>query len=91
MKITINNKELELKYSIRSLMMYENMTNKNFNPTTITEIITFMYCIVLASSKDYSITFDDFIEWVDENPEALNLFNTWLSGMVETNNSLKKK
>lgn len=91
MKFKFKEKEIELKYSIRSLMMYENMTSHNFNPTTITDIITYMYCIVLASSKDETITFDEFIDCIDENPDVIEDFNTWLQTVVTTTNSVKKK
>ena len=36
MKITIDNREYELKYSFRTLMVYENITNKSFEPKSLT-------------------------------------------------------
>ena len=60
MKIKIGKKNIELKYSIRAMIMYENMVEKSFNPQTLTDIITFMYCIIVSSSKDYSFKFDQF-------------------------------
>ena len=74
MKITINEKEIELKYSLRSMIMYENITDKTFNPSTMSDVITFFYCIVVASAKDYSIKFDDFLDYLDENPNLINDF-----------------
>ena len=53
MTITINEKTIELKYSLRAMLMYENMTDKTFNPSTLTDVITYMYCIVVSSSQDY--------------------------------------
>jgi hypothetical protein len=91
MKITINEKEIELKYTLRSMLMYENITEKTFNPTTMSDIITFMYCIVVASSKDYSLKFDDFIDWLDDNPNMINEFGEWIQTVVQTNNVFKKK
>lgn len=90
MKITLNNKEIELKYSFRSMMMYENITGKSLEPKGLTDILTFFYCVVLASSKDYSLEFDKFIDWVDENPNSINEFGAWLSSVITVNNSLKK-
>jgi len=52
MKINIKGKEVELKYSLRALMMYENIENKTFQPTSLQNIMTFFYVIVVASSKD---------------------------------------
>ena len=66
MKIKIGKKNIELKYTIRAMIMYENMAQKSFNPQTLTDIITFMYCIIVSSSKDYSFKFDQFIDYLDE-------------------------
>ncbi len=90
MKVTINDKEIELKYTLRSMLMYENITDKTFNPSTMSDVITFMYCIVVASSKDYSLKFDDFIDWLDENPNIINEFGEWIQTVVQNNNVFKK-
>ncbi len=91
MTIKLNDKEIELKYSLRSMLMYENITEKTFNPTSLTDVLTFMYCVVIASSKDYSIKFDDFIDYVDENPNTINDFGDWVQDIMKTNNIFKKK
>jgi hypothetical protein len=90
MKVTINDKEIELKYTLRSMLMYENITDKTFNPSTMSDVITFMYCIVVASSKDYSLKFDDFIDWLDENPNIINEFGEWIQTVAQNNNVFKK-
>jgi hypothetical protein len=90
MKITINDKEIELKYTLRSMLMYENITDKTFNPSTMSDVITFMYCIVVASSKDYTIKFDDFIDWLDDNPNIINEFGEWIQTVAQNNNVFKK-
>jgi hypothetical protein len=74
MKITIKDKDIELKNTLRSMIMYENITEKSFNPETVTDIITYMYCVVVASSNDYTLTFDEFINYVDENPTIFDEF-----------------
>ncbi len=71
--------------------MYENMTDKSFSSTTMTDMIVFMYCVVISSSKDYSLTFDEFIDCLDENPTALSEFAEWLQNVVNSNNNFKKK
>lgn len=90
MKLTINGKEIELKYTMRSMMLYENITDKSFSPTTMTDLITFMYCVVVASSKDYSLKFDDFIDYIDENTAALNEFSAWIINTMAVQDELKK-
>lgn len=90
MKITIKDKEIELKYTMRSMLMYENITNKTFAPNTMNDIVTYMYCVVLASTKDYSISYDEFIDYLDENIDVVNEFSQWLMDVVAVHNELKK-
>lgn len=91
MKITIKEKEIELKYSIRSLIMYENMTDKTLSVSnSLTDMIVFMYCVVISSSKDYSLTFDEFIDFLDENMDFIAQFSEWLQNNINTNNNIRK-
>ena len=80
-----------MRYSMRSMMIYENIMQQNFNPKGLTEILTFFCCYVLASCKDLNLTFDEFIDWIDENPEAIVEFNEWLASTVNKNSYLRKK
>lgn len=90
MNIKIKNKKIELKYSIRAMIMYENMTEKSFAPQTMTDIITFMYCVVVSSAKDYSLKFDDFLDFLDDNPDTIDKFADWLQGNTNNNTDLSK-
>lgn len=90
MEISINNKQITLKYTIRAMMMYENITGGTLQPSSLTDVITFFYCVVLASSMDYSIKMEDFIDWLDEHPDTINEFGEWLQNVATNNNKLKK-
>lgn len=90
MKFKIGKKNIELKYTLRAMLMYENMTEKSFNPQSLTDIITFFYCIVVSSAKDYSYTFDQFIDHIDEHPEAMTDFSEWITANAKVNNDLSK-
>lgn len=90
MTVNLHEKDIELKNTMRSMMMFENITEKTFNPQTITDIIIYMYCVVVASSKDYSITLDEFVEYIDNHQEVFEEFGVWLSEISNTNNLLKK-
>lgn len=90
MKITIKDKEIELKYSIRALIMYENVAEGSFTAMSLTEILTFFYCIILTSAKDYSLTWDEFLNWIDEDSNVLNEFGEWIKVVHTNQNKLKK-
>lgn len=81
MKIKIKEKEIELKYSYRALMIYENIQKQSFNPKTLSDIIVFFYSVVVSSAKDRNILFDDFMDWLDENPNIITEFSNWLQSI----------
>lgn len=88
MKVRIKEQEVELRYSMRSLFMYEKIVGQ-FNPKTIEEFATFFYCVLCSSNKDIDLTFDEFIdEVIDPQPELLNQFALWLSNTMQKNSFL---
>lgn len=91
MTITVKEKEYNIKYSFRALMIYENITHKSFNPKTISDMIVFFYSIVLASNKGCELLFDDFLDWIDENPDKVNDFASWLNDTFTQNDQISPK
>lgn len=89
MKITINDKEITLKYSFRSLIIYEKIAGKNFEPKTLGDIIIYFYSSVLGSAKDITLTYDEFLDWLDENPTAISDFSSWLGSVANVNAQMK--
>lgn len=89
MKVNINNKEVELKYSFRSMIIYEKITNESFSPKGLTEIINYFYSTIMASDKTLELGYEEFIDYLDENPEKLTEFNEWLVGMTERNKNIE--
>ena len=85
MVFKINEKEYELKSSFRAYMLYENITGKSFEPTTMTDIINFFYCIVITSSKDYEYKYNDFLDTLDENANLMVEFSEWLTNEYTKN------
>lgn len=96
MKIEINGKEITLKNTMRAFIVYESITNKSFSPHTITDLITYFYSVVLASDRDLQLQYEEFIDWLDENPSELNNFSEWVNDINSINsqyntNTAKKK
>lgn len=78
MTFTINNIEVTLKQSFRSLVMYEQMAGHSFNPTTTFDILLYLYAHILGSSKEVKLSFDEFMDWIDDNPQIVTEFGNWL-------------
>lgn len=92
MKVTIKDKEITLKSSFRALIAYEQITNHAFNPSTITDMILYFYCVIIASKEfDGTLTFDDFMDYLDEHQDLLNTFTTWLTESSKQNQIFEGK
>lgn len=77
MKIKINDKECELKYSYRALMLFEDKTGKSLASAneSLSTLLELLYCFVQAKSD---ITEDEFFDWIDADPKNLPNLSVWL-------------
>lgn len=91
MIVKINEKEITLKKSFRSVIAYEQAMGKSFNPQTVTETVMYFYCTVIASDQSVEITFDEFLAYLDDNPTAIKDFTDWLIKQAEMESKLTKK
>lgn len=84
MKIKINNEEIELVYSFRSAVYFEQIAGHNLDFTKMSQndLITLFYCVVIASlqkAKKPVITMLDFMDAIDENDgeKCIIDFSNW--------------
>lgn len=91
MEIAINDKKITLKKTFRSYIIYESATGKPFAPKTLTDTIMYFYCVVIASESEIELSFDDFVDWLDNAPTALQEFTEWLVKQSEVDSSTAKK
>lgn len=86
MEITIKDKTYKVKYSLRALFIYEQIKKEPFALKTITDYYLFFYCMLLASDSSSELTFDDFIDTLDEHPEIATEMMNYLNKENEKNN-----
>lgn len=97
MEIIIINKPYKLKYTLRALFIYEQITGKAFNLKTITDEYLFYYCILAANNPEMKMTFTDFIDAIDEDYSIIATFQKFLKQEIEkqnifiTDTDIKKK
>lgn len=75
MKITINNKEYKVKYTIRALFIFEQITGKSFEVKTLLDHYVFFYSMILANNEDNVISWDDFIDAMDSDKTLIEQLN----------------
>jgi len=75
-KVTIKDKEYNLKaHSYRALFMFEEMTGKQITDiSTLKDQITLLYCLFKGNNKDFELSFDDFIDVIEEDESIFQKF-----------------
>lgn len=68
--ITINNKEYKIKYTLRALFIFEQITGKSFSIETLLDNYVFFYSMILANN-DNTLTWDEFIDALDNDPTII--------------------
>ena len=97
MKVQILGREIELKATFRAYLIFENITGKSFQQlSTLADVLTFFYATILGSAKTTDISFDDFLDFIDANPNVVTEFSEWMAGsnaVVEeaSNNNVEKE
>lgn len=92
MIVKINDKTVELKFSFKAEMLFEQINEKTFTATSTTEWVQYLFCIIIAQAGDGSIKYEDYLEWLDKNPGELFDFMEWYTKtMTEINNMRSKK
>ena len=91
MTINFNDREIELRFSFRADMIYENIMGKSFAAANETEWLMYFYSTYLNLTEDYDLGFDDFLLLLDKNPRLLYEFIKWYVDFQEKNLKLIPK
>ena len=75
MNITINKKEYKVKYTIRALFIFEQITGKPFEIKTLLDNYVFFYSMILANNEDNIIQWDEFIDAIDNDSKLVEQLN----------------
>lgn len=68
--ITINGKEYKVKYTIRALFIFEQITGKAFSVKTLLDNYLFFYSMLLANNEDV-LGWEEFLDALDNDPTLL--------------------
>lgn len=68
MTLTINKKKYKVKYTIRALFIFEQITGKQFSINTLLDNYLFFYSMILANNEDV-LSWDEFLDALDNDPK----------------------
>ena len=91
MTINYKDNEIQLKFSFRADMLFEDATGNTFTAQTESEWLQYLFCTIVALTKDEILKFDDFLDWVSENPTVFYDFIEWYSDYQQSVLNLRKK
>lgn len=74
--IKINDKEYKVKYTIRALFYWEQITGKPFAINTLLDNYLFFYCMILANNPDDVLEWDQFLNAIDDDPTLFSQINS---------------
>lgn len=74
--IKINDKEYKVKYTIRALFYWEQITGKPFAINTLLDNYLFFYCMILANNPDDVLEWDQFLNAIDNDPTLFSQINS---------------
>lgn len=86
MKIKIKDKEIELKYTIRALFVFEKIAGKPFSTTSITDLYLLFYSVIIANDNTIQLTFDELVNMCDEDATLFSSFADWLTKQFQIQN-----
>ena len=91
MEITFKDKQIELRFSFRSDILFEDATGHSFTGANETEWLQYFFCTLVAITKDESLRFDDFLDWISDNPHIFYDFVKWYTEYQTSVLELRKK
>lgn len=75
MKITIKDREYKIKYTIRALFIFEQITGRPFEIKSLLDNYVFFYSMILANNEDVTLLWDDFIDAIDNDITLIEQLN----------------
>ena len=87
----IKNQNYTLKYGLRAMFAWEEMTGRSFEIKSMLDTYIFCYACIIANQENPSLDFNDFIDWCDEHPETINEFNDYINEEMKRRETISPK
>ena len=84
--IEINGKQYNIKYTIRALFIFEQISGKSFKLETLLDNYLLFYAMILACNSDNVLTWDEFIDAIDNDPQLMVRLNEAVEAQQKQDN-----
>lgn len=86
MILTINKKKYTIKYTIRALFIFEQITGKPFEIKTLLDNYILFYSLILANNPDNIIEWDEFVDALDNDKKLIDQLNKFMADQEKKSN-----
>lgn len=81
--IKIRDKAYDLRYTVRALFAYEQITGVSFNPGKLLNEYTLLYAILIANNANFRLTFEELIDECDNDQSIFIEFRRWFLNVLK--------
>ncbi|MFW5890591.1 MAG: hypothetical protein ACOCUI_00050 [bacterium] len=91
--IELNKEKYILKLSNRAAIKWENLNQRSFGKLTnsLADLFSLMYACLAANNENFTYTYNDFLDLMDDNISELNKFTNYFNEMTDISKEDKKK
>lgn len=87
----INGKNYQLTYGLRPMFVFEEMTGKAFEISTMLDTYIFCYSCIISHKDNPPLDFNEFIDHCDSHPEVMVEFSEFMNRESNKRNSPDSK
>ena len=87
--VTIKGREFKVRNSMRAMFIFEHIAQKPFKVETALDNFLFLYSIILSSNPDNILSWDEFIDAIDEDNKIFDEINLILKEAKEVEKLLE--
>lgn len=91
MEVRIKDNTYKVKYSIRTLFVFEEITGKAFKLEKTMDFYILYYAMILANNPDCNLLFNDFIDACDEDSDLIVQFQDYLNSIFIKEKQFKRE
>ena len=87
--IKINRKNYNVRNSLRSMFIFEQICGKPCQLTTLMDNYIYMYSILLANNTSMELSWDDFIDAAEKDPSIITKMSKLIESQSQAENLIK--
>lgn len=88
--ILINGNEYKIKYSIRAMLIAEQITQKPFSLDNMNEQLVFLYACLLAADNELTMTYEEFLDAIDDDMSIIIRFGQYIAEQQKKEKNILK-